>query len=88
MLFMVIERFKNAAAVGERFKACGRMLPEGIVYQASWMEETGARCFQIMDAVSLAASQVWIARWDDLVEFEIVPVLTSAEFWERFERGG
>jgi hypothetical protein len=88
MLFMVIERFKNAAAVGERFKVCGRMLPERVVYQTSWMEETGARCFQIMEAASLAALQVWIARWDDLVEFEIVPVVTSTEFWARFERRG
>jgi hypothetical protein len=25
----------------------------------------------------------WIARWSDLVDFEVVPVLTSAEFWAR-----
>jgi len=32
------------------------------------------------------------SRWDDLVDFEIVPVLTSGEFWAnvqsaRMERG-
>jgi len=25
----------------------------------------------------------WITRWEELVEFEVVPVLASAEFWEQ-----
>jgi hypothetical protein len=25
----------------------------------------------------------WVGRWEDLVEFEIVPVVTSAEFWSK-----
>ena len=86
MLFMVIERFKQGdpKPVGDRFKVCGRMLPAGVTYQASWMDEDGSRCFQIMEAPSLAALNVWVGRWDDLVDFEIVPVLTSADFWARF----
>jgi len=85
MLFMVIERFRQGdpAAVGERFKACGRMLPDGVTYQASWMETTGSRCFQIMEAPDLEALSAWVRRWDDLVDFEIVPVLASADFWRR-----
>jgi hypothetical protein len=52
MLFMVIESFKRGdpGPVGERFKVCGRMLPDGVTYQASWIDETGSRCFQIMEA--------------------------------------
>ncbi len=38
MLFMIIEHFKDVAATGERFRAKGRMLPEGVTYQASWVE--------------------------------------------------
>jgi len=85
MLFMIIERFKpgDPRPVGERFKSCGRMLPEGVIYQASWMETTGSRCFQIMEAPDREALGDWVRRWDDLVEFEIVPVVTSAEFWAR-----
>jgi Protein of unknown function (DUF3303) len=85
MLFMVIERFRQGdpTAVGERFKASGRMLPDGVAYQASWMETTGSRCFQIMDAPDLDALNVWVRRWDDLVECEIIPVLMSADFWGR-----
>ena len=56
MLFMIIEHFKgNAEAVGARFKAKGRMLPEGVTYQASWVETSGARCFQIIEAPSMDA---------------------------------
>ena len=83
MLFMVIERFKDGdpKAVGGRFKARGRMLPDGVTYQVSWMEPTGVRCFQIMEAPSLEALNVWVGRWSDLVDFEIIPVMSSAEFW-------
>jgi len=80
MLFMVIEHFKNGdpAPVGERFKLSGRMLPEGVTYHASWVDAGGTRCFQIMESLN-----AWITRWQDLVDFEIVPVLTSADFWAK-----
>jgi len=57
------------------------MLPEGVTYHASWMDSAGARCFQIMEAPNPELLNAWASRWDDLVEFEIVPVLTSLEFW-------
>jgi hypothetical protein len=52
MLYMVIEHFKrgDAAAIGQRFQKSGRMLPEGVTYHASWVDLTGVRCFQIMEA--------------------------------------
>jgi hypothetical protein len=81
MLFMVIERIDRPDAVGERFKRSGRMLPDGVVYVASWMETTGARCFQIMEAPTRALLDDWIQRWEDLVQFEVVPVLSSADYW-------
>ena len=63
------------------FDLGGRMLPEGVTYQASWIEKDGSRCFQIMEAPSLAALNVWVSRWEDLVDFDITPVMTSADFW-------
>ena len=84
MLFMVIERFKcDAKAIGERFKRNGRMLPEGVTYHASWVDSTGTRCFQIMEARRLESLNPWISRWDDLIDFELVPVLVSAAFWAK-----
>jgi len=87
MLFMVIERFKrgDARAIGQRFKQSSRMLPEGVTYQASWVDSGGTRCFQIMEAPRLESLQTWASHWDDLVDFEIVPVLTSADFWARVQ---
>jgi hypothetical protein len=83
MLFMVIEHFKSGslALIGERFKQSGRMLPEGVTYHASWVEPSGARCFQIMEAATPELLQEWVKHWDDLVDFEIVPVQISPEFW-------
>ena len=83
MLFMVIEHFKNGNArpVGDRFKHSGRMLPEGVVYHASWVDPAAARCFQVMEAPDREALDLWVSRWRDLVDFEIAQVLTSADFW-------
>jgi uncharacterized protein DUF3303 len=83
MLFMVIEHFQKGKLnlVAERFQTQGRMLPDGVVYHASWVDASGQRCFQIMEAPSEELLEVWISRWSDLVDFETVPVLTSAEFW-------
>jgi hypothetical protein len=83
MLFMVIERFRNrdAEPVGERFQQRGRMLPDGVAYHASWIDAAGARCFQIMESASVELLNEWIRNWDDLVDFEVIPVTTSGEFW-------
>ena len=72
MLFMVIETFtKGSEAVGIRFALKGRMMPEGVSYEASWGEVTGTRCFQLMRAPDRAILDVWIAHWSDLVDFEV-----------------
>ena len=86
MLFMVIEHFKDIAAIGGRFKRMGRMLPDGVAYHASWVEPGGARCFQVMQADSAEPIEVWASRWQDLADFEIVPILTSQQFWAEFDK--
>ena len=87
MLFMVIEHFKGAdpQPIGERFARSGRMLPEGVSYHASWIDRAEARCFQVMEAPNLELLNVWVSRWDDLMDFEIVPVVTSGEYWASVE---
>lgn len=73
---MVIERFKPGMkdVVYQRHAERGRMLPRGLVYVDSWVEEGGNRCFQLMQAERRDLFQSWVARWSDLVDFEIVPV--------------
>ena len=77
MLFMVIERFRDADAVYDRFEKKGRMLPTGVTYINSWVEPKRERCFQLMESESLHALENWARSWEDLVEFEFVEVVAS-----------
>lgn len=81
MLFMVIERFKNrdAVSVYRRYREQGRMMPEGLRYVESWVEHNFDRCFQLMECNDPQLFRQWTACWQDLVEFEIIPVVTSKE---------
>jgi Protein of unknown function (DUF3303) len=81
MLFMVIERFRNRdpKPIYQRFAEHGRQMPEGLKYIDSWIEPNFDRCFQLMETDDLTHFQKWIAAWNDLVDFEIVPVVRSKE---------
>jgi Domain of unknown function (DUF3303) len=80
MRYMVIERYlEGPAPVYARAAASGRMLPDGLRYLDSWVTEGLDQCFQLMETDDPALLLAWTERWRDLVSFEIVPVLTSAE---------
>ena len=81
MLFMVIEHFRPGRApdVYRRFREQGRMAPVDVRYVASWVDLAFERCFQVMEADDEARLREWTANWEDLVDFEIVPVRTSAD---------
>jgi hypothetical protein len=85
MLFMVIERFRDgdAAAVYRRFRERGRMTPDGLKYVDSWVERDFGRCFQLMECDDPRLLDEWAARWRDLVEFEMVPFVTSRDAAEK-----
>lgn len=59
------------------------MLPEGVVYLNSWVESDLQTCYQVMESESPDLLQEWISKWVDLCEFEVRPVLTSAEASKR-----
>ena len=81
---MVVERFtKGAGPVYERAAEQGRLLPDGLVYVDSWIDEKRDRCFQLMETDDPRLFEEWTARWSDLAQFEVVPVITSAEASER-----
>ena len=81
MLFMVIERFKNrdAVAVYRRAQEHGRLMPDGLKYVGSWVEASFDRCFQLMECDDPRLFEPWVVAWQDLVEFEIIPVVPSQE---------
>jgi Protein of unknown function (DUF3303) len=88
MLFMVIERFRDrdAKAVYCRFREQGRMMPDGLKYVGSWIEANFGRCFQLMECDDPRLLQEWLLNWSDLMQCEIVPVVTSSETRELVEK--
>jgi hypothetical protein len=78
MLFMVIERLRDPVPVYRRFRDRGRLAPEGLTYVASWVTPDLSACYQLMEGERAQLDQ-WMAQWSDLVDFEVVPVITSAE---------
>ena len=80
MLFMVLEHFKgDPVPVYRRFRDRGRLAPEGLKYVSSWVSTDLERCWQVMECDDEALLRQWIGNWQDLVEFEVIPVVTSAE---------
>ena len=91
MLFMVIEKYRQGPGpVYERARQRGRMLPEGLRYLDSWVADDGRldRCFQLMESDDPGLLDSWRARWADLVDFEVVPVIKSAEAARRAAADG
>lgn len=84
-LYMVVERFRDgdAVAVYRRFRDRGRMAPAGLTCVSSWVEEKLGICYQLMETSDPRLLDEWMAQWQDLVDFEVHPVVTSAEAAER-----
>ena len=78
-LYMVIEHFRDAAAVYRRFRHRGRLAPDGLVYIASGVDEKLERCYQVMETHDPRLLEEWMANWNDLTDFEVYPVITSQE---------
>jgi hypothetical protein len=84
MLYIVISRFRRgfprtrkspaAPVSGEPTDAAA-----GLTFAGSWVETSLRRCFQLVECNEPAALQRWVARWRHCAEFEVVPVLPSAD---------
>ena len=80
-LYMVVEHFKDGdpIPVYRRFRDRGRLAPEGLSYVSSWVDVTMQRCYQVMETEDPRLLDAWISHWSDIVQFEVHPVMTSAE---------
>jgi len=81
MQYMIIEHYHpgKAGDIYRRFSEKGRMMPDGVKYTGSWVNEKVSVCYQVMEAESTDLLQQWIDSWKDLVDFEIIPVISSEE---------
>ena len=86
MLYMVVEHFKDAPAIYRRLREKGRLMPEGLEYVSSWIDVDLKICWQLMRTDNESLLQVWTENWKDLMDFQVVPVRTSAEVREAMEK--
>jgi hypothetical protein len=80
MLFMIVEDFRgDPVPVYRRLRDQGRLAPDGLRYVNSWVTPDLQRCYQVMECDDLRLLQQWIDRWSDIADFDVIPVITSAE---------
>ena len=81
MLYMIIEDFHqgDARPVYRRFREQGRLAPEGLRYVSSWVTSDLRRCYQVMECDDPRLLEEWMDHWRDIVDFQTVPVMTSAD---------
>ena len=81
MLFMIIEHFRdgNPIPVYRRFRDKGRMAPEGLQYVSSWVTTDLKHCYQVMECDDKRLLDQWLDAWRDIVDFEVIQVVTSRD---------
>jgi hypothetical protein len=81
MIYMIIEHFRDGDArpVYRRFRDHGRLAPDGLHYISSWVTTDLKHCYQVMETDDARLLEGWMSEWRDIVDFECIPVVTSAE---------
>jgi hypothetical protein len=81
VLFMIIEHFRDGdpVPVYRRFRDRGRMAPDGLQYVSSWVTTDLKHCYQVMECDDRRLVDQWLDAWRDIVDFEVVPVMTSRD---------
>lgn len=79
MQYIIIEKFHpgKIKEMYQRFDEKGRMLPKGVIYINSWIDENITTCYQVMESDSMEKLHQWTESWKDIVDFEIIPVISS-----------
>lgn len=81
MQFVIVERFRDGdpVPVYRRFRDRGRLAPEGLRYVNSWVSTDLTTCYQVMECDDRRLLDQWLANWSDLVDFEVIPAMSSAD---------
>jgi hypothetical protein len=75
----LVVRNGDPVPVYRRFRERGRQAPAGLEYRGSWVTPDLTRCYQVMECDDRRLLDEWITRWADVVDFEVIPVITSAD---------
>jgi PAS domain S-box-containing protein len=81
--YMVVEHIKDADAVYQRLWERGRSLPDDLVLVSVWFDENVERSYRLMETHDRRLLDEWMANWNDLIEFEMCPVITPEEAGEK-----
>lgn len=81
MNFMVTRTFSPDAtnATLERFASTGGMPPDGVKMVSRWHSVASGRGFALAEADDPVAPSKWCHNWNDLLTFEIFPVLDDEQ---------
>ena len=81
MQYMIIERFYpgKIKLLYKRFEENGRIMPAGLIYINSWIDKKINTCYQVMETEEQEKIYQWISNGNDLADFEVIPVISSAE---------
>ena len=87
MKYMIIETFKGGdpLPIYRRARQQGRMIPDGLTFVDSWVDAALSRCFQVMECDEPTLLDTWIENWSDLVDFEVIEVLSTTEVVNQLE---
>ena len=82
---MIIEIFHpgKVKQLYKRFEEKGRLMPEGVQYINSWINEDITTCYQVMESDTEKKIYEWIQNWIDLSDFKVIPVITSSQAKEK-----
>ncbi len=74
--YMVVEKFKPGLMEQnyQIYNQKGRMFPDGLYYLNSWVNAESNICFQLMETNDPALFDVWFAKWQQFVDFELYPI--------------
>ena len=85
MQYMIIETFLHGPEpVYARFRERGRLAPDGLRYVSSVVSDDGRVCYQLMECNDPGLLDIWMSAWSDIVGYEVVPVISSADAAQRF----
>ena len=82
-LYMVVEHYKDAAAVYRRLWERGRMALKGLEFVSAWFDENLERGYRLIKTHDRRLLDEWIVNWNDLVDFEVSAVITPEEAGEK-----
>jgi len=85
MKYMIVEDFKEGKVkeLYHRFDTKGRLIPDGLEYIDSWINEDITICFQLMETDNINLLHEWINNWKDVADFKIIPIINSQEAKEK-----